>query len=46
MIGFVTKLGFEKPKIVFQNLNEGAKISKNYFYSCHIFNSGLEEICY
>ncbi len=46
MIGFVTKLGFEKPKIVFKNLNEGAKISKNYFYSCHIYNSGLEETCY
>ena len=46
MIGFVTKLSFEKPKKVFKNLNEGAKILKNYFYSCHIYNSGLGEICY
>jgi hypothetical protein len=45
MIGFVMKLGFEKPIKVFKNINEGAKISKNYFYSCHIRNSGLEEIC-
>ncbi len=45
MIGFVTKLSLEKPKKVLKNLNEGAKISKNYFCSCHIYNSGLEEIC-
>jgi hypothetical protein len=44
MIGFVTKLSFEKPKNVFKNLNKGAEISKNYFCSCHIYNSGLEEI--
>ncbi len=43
MIGFVTKLGFEKPKKVFINLNERAKILKYYFYSCHIYNS-VEEI--
>jgi hypothetical protein len=45
MIGFVTKLSFEKLKKVFKNLNEGAKISKNYLYSCHIYKSGIEGIC-
>ncbi len=44
MIGFVTKISFEKPKKVFKYLNEGAKISKNYLCNCHTYTSGLE-IC-
>ncbi len=39
----MTKLGFETLEKVFKNLNDGAKISKNNFYSCHTYNSGLEQ---